>query len=106
MTTPGGLSLARLTVATPQRRLDIALPEHVRIAELLPYLLRHAGEGSADEGEQHGGWALRQATGTLLDSTRPLAAQGVRDGELLHLVPRRADWPELAYDDVVEVIAS
>jgi type VII secretion integral membrane protein EccD len=106
MTAPGGLSLARLTVATPQRRLDIALPEQVRVGELLPYLLRHAGEGSADAGEQHGGWALRRATGTVLDSSRPLAAQGVRDGELLHLVPRRTDWPELAYDDVVEVIAS
>jgi ESX secretion system protein EccD len=106
MTTPGGLSLARLTVATAHRRLDIALPEHVRVAELLPYLLRHAGEGSADAGEQHGGWALRRVNGTTLDSTRPLAAQGVRDGEVLHLVPRRTDWPEPAYDDIVEVIAS
>ena len=52
------------------------------VAELLPHLLRHAGEGVADEGEQHGGWALRRTTGALLEPSRNLAAQGVRDGEL------------------------
>jgi type VII secretion integral membrane protein EccD len=105
MTTPTGLGLARLTVSTPRRRLDLALPETAPVAELLPHLLRHAGEGVADEGEQHGGWALRRTTGALLEPSRNLAAQGVRDGEILHLVPRRAEWPELAYDDVVEIIA-
>ncbi len=105
MTTPMALGLSRVTVAAPRRRLDVALPDGVLVAELLPHLLRHAGEELADEGERHGGWALRRATGTTLEMTRSLAAQGVRDGEVLHLAPRRMDWPELAYDDVVEVIA-
>ena len=105
MTTPTGLSLARVTIATPRRRLDVALPEHAPVAELLPQLLRYSGDGVADEGEEHGGWALRRATGTVLDPSHNLAAQGVRDGEVLHLVPRRLEWPELAYDDVVEIIA-
>ena len=48
---------------------------------------------------------MRRATGAELEGTRNLAAQGIRDGELLHLVPRNVDWPELAYDDVVEVVA-
>lgn len=106
MTAPGGLSLARVTVAAPKRRLDVALPDSMLVGELMPHLLRHAGEDLADEGEQHGGWVLHRATGAALDATRNLTVQGVRDGELLHLVPRRVDWPELAYDDVVEVIAS
>lgn len=106
MTAPGGLSLARVTVAAPKRRMDVALPDNMLIGELLPHLLRHAGEGLGDEGERHGGWVLRRATGAALESTRNLAVQGVRDGEILELAPRRVEWPELAYDDVVEVIAS
>jgi type VII secretion integral membrane protein EccD len=106
VTAPGGLSLARVTIAAPKRRMDVALPNGMLVAELLPHLLRHAGEGLGDVGEQQGGWVLRRATGTLLEPTRNLAVQGVRDGELLHLAPGRDEWPELAYDDVVEVIAS
>ncbi|MFC7548790.1 type VII secretion integral membrane protein EccD [Plantactinospora sp. GCM10030261] len=105
MTAPGGLGLARVTVAAPKRRMDVALPDNLIVAELLPHLLRHAGDDLGDIGDKHGGWVLRRATGALLEPGRNLSTQGVRDGELLHLAPAREDWPELAYDDVVEVIA-
>jgi ESX secretion system protein EccD len=99
------LGLARVTVNTPHRRVDVALPEQIAIAELLPELLQHAGEAFADEGERHGGWILRRADGTALTGEKSLHQQGVRDGQVLHLVPARAQWPELEYDDVVEAIA-
>ncbi|MBB5871233.1 type VII secretion integral membrane protein EccD [Allocatelliglobosispora scoriae] len=105
MSIPSALSLARVTVNTPHRRVDVALPEQIPVVELLPDLLRHAGEGFADDGERHGGWLLRRADGSALAPERGLHAQGVRDGEVLHLVPARAAWPELEYDDVVEAIA-
>ncbi|HLL65682.1 MAG TPA: type VII secretion integral membrane protein EccD [Micromonosporaceae bacterium] len=98
--------LSRVTVSSPQRRVDVALPHGVPLAELLPEILRHAGEGLADDGEQHGGWLLRRADGTALSPASGLAAQEVRDGAVLNLVPARASWPELEYDDVVEAIAS
>jgi type VII secretion integral membrane protein EccD len=97
--------LARVTISAPQRRVDVALPEHVPLAELLPEVLRHAGEGLADDGERHGGWLLRRTDGAALATAQGLFPQGVRDGEVLHLVPARAEWPELEYDDVVEAIA-
>ncbi|WDZ85722.1 type VII secretion integral membrane protein EccD [Micromonospora cathayae] len=97
--------LARVTISAPQRRLDVALPEQVPLAELLPEVLRHAGEGLADDGERHGGWLLRRCDGVVLATGQDLLAQGVRDGEVLYLVPARAHWPELEYDDVVEAIA-
>jgi len=97
--------LARVTVAAPTRRVDVALPDAVPVAELLPALLRSAGEGHADDGQTHGGWVLRRADGGLVDPARSLAAQELRDGEVLHLVPRRVEWPELDYDDVVDAIA-
>ncbi|MGH3738360.1 MAG: type VII secretion integral membrane protein EccD, partial [Micromonosporaceae bacterium] len=105
MSTQAGTGLARITVAAPKRRIDVALPENVPLAELLPSLLRHAGESIADDGEQHGGWILRRPDGGALDSARTLGAQTVRDGEVLHLVPRRTEWPELDYDDIAEAIA-
>lgn len=99
------IGLARVTISAPQRRVDVALPEQVPLAELLPEVLRHAGEGLADDGERHGGWVLRRTDGAVLATAQALLPQGVRDGEVLHLVPARAEWPELEYDDVVEAIA-
>jgi type VII secretion integral membrane protein EccD len=97
--------LARVTISTPLRRLDVALPEQVPVAELLPEVLRHAGDGLADDGERHGGWVLRRADGAALSAGQALLPQGVRDGELLFLLPARVRWAEPAYDDVVEAIA-
>ncbi len=102
----GSTGLARVTVSAPGRRLDVALPEHAPLAELLPELLRQAGEGLADAGTGHDGWVLRRADGSALATGTGLAPQGVRDGEVLHLAPARQSWPELEYDDVVEAIAA
>ncbi len=98
--------LARVTVSAPARRVDVALPEHAPLAELLPELLRHAGDGLADVGQAHGGWVLRRTDGVALSVAAGLATQGVRDGAVLHLVPARTSWPELEYDDVVDAIAA
>src|ERR1700759_1353209 len=99
------VGLPRVTNNAPARRVDVALPEHVPLAELLPEVLKHAGEGLADDGEKHGGWVLRRTDGIALATAQGLFAQGVRDGEVLHLVPARDEWPELEYDDVVGGIA-
>jgi type VII secretion integral membrane protein EccD len=98
--------LTRVTVSAARRRLDVALPEQAPLAELLPELLRHAGEGLPDAGQTHGGWVLRRTDGAALSVGQTLAQQGVRDGEVLTLVPARDGWPELEYDDVADAIAS
>jgi type VII secretion integral membrane protein EccD len=100
------VGLVRVTVSAPRRRVDIALPENVVVAEMLPVLLRHAGEELADEGVDHGGWVLRRADGTALSAARTLGSHRVRDGEVLNLVPGRQEWPELDYDDLVDAVAS
>ncbi|MCW6010145.1 type VII secretion integral membrane protein EccD [Micromonospora sp. CPCC 205371] len=106
MTVDSDIGLARVVVVAPKRRLDLALPEHLVLAALLPALLSHAGEDAVDSAGEQGGWILRRADGTLLDVGRSAVAQGVRDGELLHLVRAHTDWPEPEYDDVVEAIAA
>lgn len=106
MTSTMGVNLAKVTITTSRRGIDVALPEDVTVAELLPYILRHSGDGVPDDGERHGGWALRRPTGERLDPERTLAGQNVRDGEVLHLAPGQEEWPEIEYDDLVEAVAS
>jgi type VII secretion integral membrane protein EccD len=98
--------LARVTIASATRRVDVALPEYIPAANLLPGLLRHAGDDLPDTGQDHGGWVLRRWDGAPIDPAQTLAAQSLRDGEVLHLTPRYEEWPELDYDDVVDVIAT
>lgn len=101
--------LARVTIRAPRRRLDLAIPHHVPLAELLPEVLRRAGEIGPDLDATQvvpGGWILRRGDGASLAGEVALAHQGVRDGDVLYLVPRHLAWPEPEYDDVVEEIAA
>jgi len=100
------VGLTRLVVQAPRRRLELAFPDHLPVAHLLPGVLRRGGEELADEGLDHEGWVLRRSDGSALVPGASFAAQQVRDGELVHLVPRRLEWPETSYDDVVDVIAA
>ncbi|KAA9155800.1 type VII secretion integral membrane protein EccD [Amycolatopsis acidicola] len=98
--------LIRITIATPRRRIDMALPDHASVAELLPGVLARAGEGMADKGVAGGGWLLRRDDGTAFDLNRTLGAYRVRDGEILHLTSARTNWPEPEYDDLADAIAT
>ncbi|MEU2611868.1 type VII secretion integral membrane protein EccD [Micromonospora sp. NPDC007271] len=100
----GGLS--RITIVAPRTRMDLALPSDVPLADLLPTLLRYAGEDLADEGVRHGGWSLSRLGGQPLDGGRTPAQLGVRDGEVLYFNPRAAAAPEIVFDDVVDAVAT
>lgn len=100
-----GTDLVRITVQTPDRRVDVALPERVPVATLLPALLAAGGEELADRGALHAGWVLRRVSGGAFDTGQGLVDQGVRDGDVLCLGFADENWPELDYDDAVEAIA-
>jgi type VII secretion integral membrane protein EccD len=101
---PASSGLARITIRAPRRRLDLSVPHQVPLAELLPDVLRHAGEMVSLA--PTGGWVLRRGDGEPLSAEMALARQGVRDGDVLYLVPGNLSWPEPSYDDVVEEIAA
>ncbi|MCM0676772.1 type VII secretion integral membrane protein EccD [Micromonospora phytophila] len=103
-TATGGLS--RITIVAPRTRMDLALPSDVPLADLLPTLLRYAGEDLADEGVRHGGWSLARLGGQPLDGGRTATQLGVRDGEVLYFNPRSATAPEIVFDDVVDAVAT
>lgn len=98
------IGLSRITVDTPHRRLDVAVPDRAPVAELLPELLRLAG-APAPSAEPRG-WVLRRAVGEELVPSRALRDQGVRDGEVLYLVPVGLRWPEPGYDDPAVALAA
>ncbi|MFI5488975.1 type VII secretion integral membrane protein EccD [Micromonospora echinaurantiaca] len=95
------LGLTRVTVRSARLRVDLALPGNVVVAELLPHVLRFVNVAAADGTT---GWVLRRAAGQAVDPARSLDVQGVRDGEVLTLVPRTMEWPEPAPDDPLEII--
>lgn len=104
MTAAPGTGLTRLVVVAPKRRLELAFPDQLPVAHLLPGVLRHAGEELADHGLGHEGWVLRRSDGSAVTASASFAAQRIRDGEVVHLVPRRMEWPETTYDDIVDAI--
>lgn len=101
-----GADLCRVTIIAPRTRVDVALPADVPLADLLPTLLRYAGEDLPDAGLVHSGWVLQRMGETPLDPGRSVSSLGVRDGEILHFRPRQAQLPEMAFDDVVDAIAT
>ncbi|MEU9700664.1 type VII secretion integral membrane protein EccD [Streptomyces sp. NPDC047981] len=106
MTDTSTSGLCRLTVHTPRRLVELAVPADVPVADLLPILLDHAGEGLAEEGIEHDGWVLQRLGGHPLDDESTLEALALRDGETLHLRPRSQTLPPLHFDDLVDAVAS
>jgi type VII secretion integral membrane protein EccD len=96
----------RLTVISATLRVDLAVPEQISIAELLSIVVSGLGPETADRGAAEGGWVLQRAGETPLDPSLTVAASQLRDGDTLHLRTRATRLPELAFDDVLEAVAS
>ncbi|MFI5842769.1 type VII secretion integral membrane protein EccD [Catenuloplanes sp. NPDC051500] len=97
---------SRVTIVAPRTRLDLALPSDVPLADLLPTVLKHAGEEVADQGAAQGGWALARLGGRPLDSSRTAVELEIRDGEMLYFTPRAEARPEVVFDDIVDAVAT
>ncbi|MFC4006061.1 type VII secretion integral membrane protein EccD [Nonomuraea purpurea] len=101
-----GTDLCRVTVVTPRGFLDLGLPPDIPLGNLLPTLLRVAGEGLAEAGLAHGGWVLQRLGGPPFDLNATLSELAVHDGEMLHLRPRGHELPEIVFDDVADAVAT
>src|SRR5215208_3398088 len=95
--------LVRVTVTSGARRVDLALPTAVCVAELMPQLARCVG--MLDVETAHGGYRAVTLDGRVLRSDLGLAAQGIEHGGLITIVAGVDDEPPLLFDDVVEAMA-
>ncbi len=81
--------LCRLAVCGPARTVELAVPIHVPLIDLLPALVGHLGDGLADAGLEHGGWVLQRLGDPPLREELSVAALGL---------PRRASaYPQTAH---------
>jgi ESX secretion system protein EccD len=106
MSTTSGADLCRVTVVGPRRRVDIVLPAYVPFAELFPTVLRYAGTDLANAGLARGGWVLQRLGQPPFHPGMTPQQVGLRDGEMVYLRPRLSQLPQLAFDDVADVIAT
>lgn len=100
------MTTCRLTVLSGELRVDLSVPVQMPIAELLASLVASLGPEAADEGARQGGWVLQRAGEPPLDPSSNLAASRIRDGDVLYLRTRSAELPELAFDDVLDAVAT
>lgn len=106
MTTTVGEDLARVTVISPTRRIDLALPGTTTLGELLPNIIRFAGfDGSTSQEAIHA-WVLQRLGEDPLDPNKKVAALSIRDGETLYLRLRESTMPDAAFDDVVDAVTT
>jgi type VII secretion integral membrane protein EccD len=98
--------MCRLVVCGPDRRIDVAVPDQVVIADLLPALLRQLGDNLADTGLAHGGWVLQRLGAPALDENGTVRSLGLLDGDVVHLRPRAEQIPPVAFDDMIDGVAA
>lgn len=103
MSTTAATGYCRVTIAAPGSRIDLALPEDLPLADLYPEVLRLSGQAPAEGAPV--GYHLVRRDGTVLDSSRTLAAQRVLDGEVLALRPFADSLPPPVHDDVTDAVA-
>jgi type VII secretion integral membrane protein EccD len=99
----GAVALVRVTVTSATRRVDLALPGAVPVAELVPELAQRLG--LLDSQTVLGGYHLVTHDGLALTTETGLSAQGVTDGAFLSLAVDAPDSSTQVYDDLAEAMA-
>lgn len=106
VTSVANAQMCRLVVCGPDRRIEVAVPAHILVADLLPALLHHLGADLADTGMLHGGWVLQRLGETPFDADSTVASLGLNDGDTVHLRPRSDQIPPLDFDDLIDGVAT
>jgi type VII secretion integral membrane protein EccD len=105
MTAAAAGDLCRVTVISPRKRVDLALPAHVPFAELFPGIALYAGLDRAAVADAPEGWALQRLGEPPFDPPKTPAQAGVADGELLYLRPWLSALSPAISDDISDDIA-
>ncbi|MFI2710487.1 type VII secretion integral membrane protein EccD [Micromonospora sp. NPDC018662] len=106
MTVSATGEMCRLTICGPTRQVEVAVPAHVVVSDLLPVLVEHLGENLVETGLLHGGWVLQRLGAAPFDQGSTVATLGLHDGDLVHLRPRSEQIPPADFDDLVDGIAT
>ncbi|MEU5941625.1 type VII secretion integral membrane protein EccD [Micromonospora sp. NPDC047548] len=98
--------LCRLLVVGPTSQVDVSLPTHIPLADLMPAVLSALGPDLADRGLEHSGWIVQRLGGPALDESSTVDDLELLDGEVVHVRPRTDQIPPLAYDDLIDGVSA
>lgn len=98
--------LARVTVISPNRRVDLALPGSVTLGELMPSIVKFAGFEASNATDAVHTWVLQRFGEDPLDPQQLVSKLTITDGETLHLRQRENAIPDAAFDDVIDAVAT
>ncbi|CAM5491675.1 type VII secretion integral membrane protein EccD [Streptomyces fumanus] len=97
--------LCRVTIRAPEKVLDLAVPEDIPLADLLPVIVSQAEE-QAEEAPERGDWVLQRIGAEPFDPESTPASLGLRDGEVLLLRPESGALPPVRFDNLVDAVSS
>ncbi|WP_170324008.1 type VII secretion integral membrane protein EccD [Cryptosporangium phraense] len=97
--------MCRLTIVGPTTQIELAVPVHIALVDLLPTVLGHLDASLAVSGLAHGGWVLQRLGEDPLDEDLGTAALGLRDGDIICLRPRDDALAPVDFDDLVDGVA-
>jgi type VII secretion integral membrane protein EccD len=101
---PTTSDICRVTIVTPNRSADLALPTYLPLVDLLPTLAGIVDQGIVNEASGRG-LILQRLGEPPLDEERTPAALGLRDGDVLHLRVADEPMPPLRFDDLIDGVA-
>ena len=104
MQPPPAPTYARVTLLVTGRRIDVALPVDVTLAELVPMVLELARLPGG--GQPPVPWRISGVTGGPLPPDATLDELGVLHGDLLRLGPDTPPPPPPVFDDAVDALAA
>jgi type VII secretion integral membrane protein EccD len=96
MTAPAP-EMTRLTIVTPNRWADLALPANEPLASLMPPLIDKVGDADLENELV----VLQRLGSTPLDDARSLTGNGILDGETLYLNLADQTMPTIDFDDSI-----
>ena len=98
--------VCRLLLVGPTSQVDVGVPTHIPLADMMPALLSALGPDLADRGLEHSGWIAQRLGEPALDESRTIADLELLDGEVVHVRPRTDQIPPLAYDDLIDGVSA
>ena len=93
---------SRVTVVTDQRSIDLALPNALPLADVLPQVMRYAAPDNLDGTPVK--WTLAKLGGISLSLSQTLGDAGVLDGDVLELRAQHDDVRPAMVEDVRDAV--
>lgn len=93
---------SRVTVVTAERKVDLALPSALPVAEVVPQVLRYCAPPDADGLPVS--WTLARLGGQSLSLGQTLSDAGVLDGDVLELRSQQTHVSPVMVEDVRDAV--